>query len=118
MLIVLFIQQFLGFLGLASTTLAAPAADNHGAGTTQPSTQGVKWGECGSTTKSLLPARCGTLAVPLDYEDPSPNATLDLALIMVPSVKQPAKGNIIFNFGGPGLVAIDSLASGSEGLMV
>lgn len=45
---------------------------------------------------------CGNLEVPLDYTEPSSNATLTLQLARVPASSQPSKGSILFNFGGPG----------------
>ena len=60
----------------------------------------IKWSSCGKNT--TIPYTCGTLSVPLDYSDPRSNKTLDLALVKVDAVKQPRKGSILFNPGGPG----------------
>ena len=46
--------------------------------------------------------QCGTLAVPLDYSDSSSNQTLNLDIIKIPALKEPKKGSILVNWGGPG----------------
>ncbi|CAL8580360.1 hypothetical protein XPA_006089 [Xanthoria parietina] len=53
---------------------------------------------------------CGTLTVPLDYVDTTSNATLELQLVKVSAVKQPKKGSILFNPGGPGSPGRDLIA--------
>ena len=60
----------------------------------------IKWLPC--KQNGTLPVTCATLKVPLDYSDPTSNATLDLSLVKVSAVKQPCKGSILFNPGGPG----------------
>lgn len=63
----------------------------------------VRWGACNATeVSSRVPIVCGNLKVPLDYTEPSSNATLTLQLARVPASLQPSKGSILFNFGGPG----------------
>jgi hypothetical protein len=63
---------------------------------------------------ATLDVECGTLAVPLDYNEADSNDTLDLSLVRVPAVKKPAKHSILFNFGGPGLEVRYSLAQLAE----
>lgn len=73
----------------------------------------IDWGSCQNTTLAAIASAeydCGTLAVPLDYTDSSRNDTIDLELARVPAPHQPARGSILFNFGGPG-------ATGRDGLM-
>lgn len=53
---------------------------------------------------------CGTLTVPLDYVGTTSNATLELQLVKVSAVKQPKKGSILFNPGGPGSPGRDLIA--------
>ena len=65
----------------------------------------IKWVSC--EQNGSLPLTCGTLTVPLDYSDPTSNETLDLALVRVSAVKQPKKGSILFNPGGPGISGRD-----------
>lgn len=63
----------------------------------------IQWGACNATeVGSSVPIVCGNLEVPLDYTEPSSNATLTLQLARVPASSQPSKGSILFNFGGPG----------------
>jgi hypothetical protein len=54
---------------------------------------------------------CGALQVPLDYTEPSSNATLHLELAKVPALIQPSRGSILFNFGGPGIPGRRSLGA-------
>ncbi|KAH6658265.1 TAP-like protein-domain-containing protein [Truncatella angustata] len=76
----------------------------------QNSTSGnINWGPC--AFNGTLPIECGSLAVPLDYTDSSAHETLSLALVKVPAINAPSRGSILFNFGGPGYEAIQSLAS-------
>lgn len=60
------------------------------------------------TTNSTLPYDCSELQVPLDYDKPA-SGSLDLQLLRIPSPSQPAKGSILFNFGGPGEEARNTL---------
>lgn len=53
---------------------------------------------------------CGTLNVPLDYTNPASNQTLQLQLVKVNAAKQPKKGSILFNPGGPGESGRDWIA--------
>lgn len=68
----------------------------------RPTTEGcsIVWHPC--QQEGGLPASCGTVTVPLDYTDPDSNKTLDLSLVKVSAAKQPSRGSIIFNNGGPG----------------
>lgn len=59
---------------------------------------------------------CARLEVPLDYQDPEIGST-HVALMRWNTPKQPAKGDIIFNPGGPGISAIDSLMALSTTLI-
>lgn len=45
---------------------------------------------------------CGTLRVPRDYSDPFHRRTIELQLTRVKATRQPSKGSIILNPGGPG----------------
>jgi hypothetical protein len=49
--------------------------------------------------------QCGTLAVPLDYSNPSSNQTLNLDIIKIPALKKPKRE--VFSSIGVGLVAMD-----------
>ncbi|OGM42313.1 proteinase [Aspergillus bombycis] len=64
----------------------------------------ITWGACQEETVTA-PAQCGNLTVPLDYTQPESDKTLQLQLLKVPATREPKKGSILFNFGGPGLEA-------------
>jgi hypothetical protein len=73
---------------------------------------GIQWSPCNETDlASTMALECGTLRVPLDYTDPSSNATLELELARIPASVQPSKGSILTNFGGPGMPGRSGLAS-------
>ncbi|ETS76223.1 hypothetical protein PFICI_11610 [Pestalotiopsis fici W106-1] len=84
----------------------------------QNSTSGtIEWGACEESINSTLPIQCGTLTVPLDYTNVSDTRTIDLALLRIPSLNTTSKGSILFNFGGPGAEARNTLVSYEETLM-
>ena len=60
----------------------------------------IDWFPC--PQNGTLPLKCGTLEVPLDYEEFTSNQSLTLQLVKIAAVKQPKKGSILFNPGGPG----------------
>ncbi|KAL8716865.1 MAG: hypothetical protein Q9225_005836 [Loekoesia sp. 1 TL-2023] len=66
----------------------------------QSTKKAINWFPC--TQNGSLPLTCGTLRVPLDYTNTAFNATLELQLVKVNAVRQPSKGSILFNPGGPG----------------
>ncbi|KAF4552792.1 Hypothetical protein D9617_9g025830 [Elsinoe fawcettii] len=96
--------QAVAFLAFAaSAALASPLTERQSS---------ISWGTCDTLRpiegKTL---QCGSLNVPLDYRSPS-GGKLRLALYKIPAIKQPAKGSIIFNFGGPGVASGDYFTSG------
>lgn len=77
-----------------------------------PSTTGsVRWGECPDRP---VPEgmRCGTLAVPLDHDDPA-KGTIRVALARIPASAPGRRplGSLLLNFGGPGGRGTASLAA-------
>ncbi|KAI9930634.1 hypothetical protein MW887_011389 [Aspergillus wentii] len=72
----------------------------------------LDWAPCGTNT--TLPTECSNFTVPLDYTRSDARETLDLQLLKVPALKQPRKGTILVNFGGPGLEARYTLAEMGE----
>jgi pimeloyl-ACP methyl ester carboxylesterase len=74
---------------------ASPLAPVAGASGSPVSVHPITWTTCPEQTDYL----CGTIPVPLDYQDPS-RGTLLLAVIEHPVAH--SKGVIIFNPGGPG----------------
>ncbi|SPO01895.1 related to hydrolases or acyltransferases (alpha/beta hydrolase superfamily) [Cephalotrichum gorgonifer] len=95
---------------LASAAMAKPLYERHPP--INARSPAIQWGGC--DFEGPLPVQCGTLGVPLDYTDPSANQTLDLSLSKVAAVNEPFKGSILFNFGGPGYPAVESLAALGE----
>jgi hypothetical protein len=61
----------------------------------------IKWHTCDQN--GTLSVTCGTLRVPLDYTDLASSKTLELSLVKVNATKQPSKGSILLNPGGPGV---------------
>lgn len=66
----------------------------------QSTKKAINWYPC--TQNGSLPLTCGTLTIPLDYTNTTSNATLELQLVKVKALKQPSRGSILFNPGGPG----------------
>ena len=97
----------LTLLAVASAALAKPSP-RASAHTPRNDTgaPGIQWGQC--AFDASVPIECGSLEVPLDYTDPEAG-TLDLSLSKVAAVNKPFKGSILFNFGGPGYEAIETL---------
>ena len=84
-----------------------------------PRAASISWSPCGNgnnITSSLL---CGTLEVPRDYTKPNSNETITLYLANLPATKQPNKGSIFLNTGGPGLPQRnDLLGIGGKGFQL
>ncbi|KAF4457089.1 Peptidase S33 tripeptidyl aminopeptidase-lik [Fusarium austroafricanum] len=100
-------------LQVVSFVLLAPLT---GAVSLKP--KGLKWEKCKDiVSNSSLPYKCATHEVPLDWTAPQ-NNTIKLQLIKVPATKQPAKGSIQFNFGGPGLEGRNTLLAFAERLLL
>ncbi|KAM5346001.1 hypothetical protein ACJ41O_011862 [Fusarium nematophilum] len=79
------------------------------------SSSGLGWKTCDfDFPKSLkdqitYPADCATLKVPLDYTSLSTGRTIKLQLFRAKATKQPVKGSVLFNPGGPGESGVESL---------
>jgi len=96
----------IALLALFSVTSAAPTVANNG----------IHWGPCSKDSPyaeqyaaAEVPIECGFVALPLDYTDKTMNQTYNASIIKIPASTQPAKGSIMFNFGGPGGPAQASL---------
>jgi hypothetical protein len=76
----------------------------------------INWFSC--TQNATLPVTCGTLAVPLDYTNPCANETINIQLIKFNATKQPVKGSILFNPGGPGDSSREFLAVYAQEMMM
>jgi hypothetical protein len=65
--------------------------------------------------KSIIEAQnetldCATLSVPLDYSNPNDGRSIDLQLIRAKATKEPFKGSILTNPGGPGGSGVQEIA--------
>jgi pimeloyl-ACP methyl ester carboxylesterase len=95
-----------------TTTVAATPSTGGAPGTgddpaTGPDT--IAWGGCDDLPEGSDPAlECGSLAVPLDPEDPS-GETIDLALVRYPASGE-RRGVVLTNPGGPGASGVDFIA--------
>jgi len=70
----------------------------------------IDWGPCDDELVTEDELECGTVTVPLDYEDPS-GETVDIALVRVPA-RDDRQGAILFNPGGPGGSGFSYIAQG------
>jgi hypothetical protein len=73
-------------------------------------TSSLQWGPCELREETELPVECAKLPVPLDYTNETAG-TIDLDLIRVQALKQPSRGSILLNFGGPGQDGLNSMTA-------
>ena len=98
---------FLAFAAYAAAAPAAPDTLSHNI----RSPQRIQWSPCGDLGfNQTVPLSCGSLTVPLDYTEPDFGENLDLQILRIPALKQPSKGSVFFNFGGPGASGIGEMA--------
>lgn len=99
---------------LLSSALAYPTNDKRNAST-------IDWAPCDldfpESLKSIIEAQnetldCATLSVPLDYSNPKDGRSIDLQLIRAKATKEPFKGSILTNPGGPGGSGVQEIALG------
>ncbi|MEQ1699122.1 MAG: alpha/beta hydrolase, partial [Ilumatobacteraceae bacterium] len=76
--------------------------------TPDPDVAAIEWGECDDDAVSDDELECATLAVPLDYADPT-GETIDIAMVRAPAIGD-RKGAVLFNPGGPGGSGFDPIA--------
>ena len=81
-----------------------------------PTPKDIHWSSC--KQNGTVPFVCGTFQVPLDYTDPASNVSLTLELVKVSAVKQPKKGSILFNPGGPGEPGRDYVVQLADSLLI
>ncbi|KAL2211277.1 hypothetical protein CC79DRAFT_1317430 [Sarocladium strictum] len=78
----------------------------------------LQWGSCPEAAPYLnatAPIECATVRLPMDYTAPNSTLLWDAPLLRVKAPKQPSKGSIFVNWGGPGLPAIpNAVLRGSE----
>lgn len=99
---------------LSHLSLGSPIGDKSGS-----SNSTLKWAPCDlgfpSTHQAVIdahrvPIYCTTLKVPLDYSNPKNGRTLDLNLVKVEATKEPFKGSMIMNPGGPGASGVEEIS--------
>ncbi|KZM25686.1 hydrolase [Ascochyta rabiei] len=83
-------------------------------------TNSLKWAPCDLDFSSEIqlevaahaePLFCATLPVPLDYTNRKNGQFLDLQLIKIKATKEPFKGSVLTNPGGPGGSGVDWIAT-------
>lgn len=89
----------------SSSSSSSGGDQGGGTTTTEPGARTIEWEDCGGGFE------CGTLTVPLDYEDPD-GATIDLAVTRHPAEDPDQRiGALLVNPGGPGGSAVDTARS-------
>jgi pimeloyl-ACP methyl ester carboxylesterase len=72
----------------------------------------ITWGAC-KDLPGPKDLECGTLRVPLDHAKPN-GKTIDLAVLRAKAIGD-RLGSVVFNFGGPGGPAVETLAATTDG---
>ncbi|KAK7416622.1 hypothetical protein QQX98_005093 [Neonectria punicea] len=108
-------HSIVGLLILGSTTtLASP--NGHLSSFVESRSSSLNWAPCDldlpDAIKNAMRERgdCATLEVPLDYTNEDSSETIDLQLIRFNATKEPFKGSVLWNPGGPGISGIETLA--------
>ncbi|KAK7427379.1 hypothetical protein QQZ08_006148 [Neonectria magnoliae] len=108
-------HSIVGPLILGSTkTLASP--NGHLSSFVESRSPSLNWAPCDldlpDAIKNAMRERgdCATLEVPLDYTNQDSSETIDLQLIRFNATKEPFKGSVLWNPGGPGISGIETLA--------
>ncbi|KAF9875322.1 hypothetical protein CkaCkLH20_07142 [Colletotrichum karsti] len=93
-----------------------------------PTNKSLSWAECnldfGAANNAIVDAlpekpECAKLEVPLDYTSLSSGETIELQLIRFKANKEPYKGSIIYNPGGPGGSGVErTIVSPAGGLQM
>lgn len=96
---------------LLSLGCLTTAQSRHSQHSTRANGSSIQWTDCILGTAQQ--AECGTMSVPLDYTDEqSPETTIQI--LRVPAAKEPRKGSIFVNFGGPGLSGHSELGASAQ----
>ena len=101
----------IGLLAIVATPLTPDSSASTDSSTTPPGD--LTWGPCEEGIGE--PLECATLAVPLDYDDPT-GPTIDLAVIRYPANPEVREGAILLNPGGPGGSGYDFASAAAESL--
>lgn len=80
----------------------------------------VEWHECefDFSNPYNVELECGTLTVPLDYNNDSIDATLDLNLVKIKATKDDSLGSMLYNPGGPGESGIEFMIRSVQDLQI
>ncbi|MFC0681977.1 alpha/beta hydrolase [Lysobacter korlensis] len=73
--------------------------------------QSIVWRACGND------AQCATVKAPLDWENPSPDTDIELALTRHRALDGDPQGSLFFNPGGPGASGVDFVKNSPEGVV-
>ncbi len=73
--------------------------------------QSIVWKACEND------AQCATVKAPLDWENPSPETDIKLALTRHRALDGEAQGSLFFNPGGPGVSGADYVQTAPEGIV-
>lgn len=93
-----------GALALTGCSANQPAPDDEGTAVVEE----IAWEDCEDGMQ------CATVQVPLDWADPD-GESIDLAIARLPSTGDAPQGSLVFNPGGPGAGAIDTVIALSDG---
>ncbi len=104
------------FRGTPGVLLFLAARFVQGQATSSATPRSVDWFPCDQNAS--LPVTCGSLAVPWDYTDLDSGKTLNLSLLKVNATREPVKGSILLNPGGPGELSREFLAQFAEEALV
>lgn len=85
--------------GLISSVLVSPAVAAPQATSAAAAPTPITWTACG--TESYPTLQCGTVSVPLDYDDPG-GQKITLAVSRIPHTAATSQGPLLVNPGGPG----------------
>ncbi|KAF4969063.1 hypothetical protein FSARC_3625 [Fusarium sarcochroum] len=106
--------NLLGPLCLGLTRILAPPADRISS-LNEYESPPLTWAPCdldlpSNAREKLTAGDCATLEVPLDYANPDSDRTVQLQLIRYNATKEPFKGSVLWNPGGPGISGVETLA--------
>ncbi|KAF4969871.1 hypothetical protein FZEAL_10153 [Fusarium zealandicum] len=97
-------------LWLLGPTMVLASSDRSLSSLVESRSSSLSWGPCELEVFIRGEADCATLQVPLDYTGTYSSETINLQLIRFNATKEPFKGSVLWNPGGPGISGIETLA--------